>query len=133
MSETDKMFAGSIPQNYDRYLVPLIFESFAQDIAQRVAALSPRTILETAAGSGVVTAILPGQDPATPVHRCGDRGDEQETVLAGSDVVGDPHHLDGQRDQPARPVAVADQPHRRDRRQPEPGRGDCQPHRRLVR
>ena len=36
MSETDKMFAGSIPQNYDRYLVPLIFESFAQDIAQRV-------------------------------------------------------------------------------------------------
>ena len=41
MSETDKVFAGSIPENYDRYLVPLIFESFAQDIAQRVAALSP--------------------------------------------------------------------------------------------
>jgi ubiquinone/menaquinone biosynthesis C-methylase UbiE len=58
VSETDKMFAGSIPQNYDRYLVPLIFESFAQDIAQRVAALSPRTILETAAGSGVVTRAL---------------------------------------------------------------------------
>src|SRR3984957_9509958 len=58
MSEIDKMFAGSIPQNYDRYLVPLIFESFAQDIAQRVAALSPRTILETAAGSGVVTRAL---------------------------------------------------------------------------
>jgi hypothetical protein len=29
MSETDKVFAGSIPENYDRYLVPLIFESFA--------------------------------------------------------------------------------------------------------
>jgi ubiquinone/menaquinone biosynthesis C-methylase UbiE len=58
MSETDKVFAGSIPENYDRYLVPLIFESFAQDIAQRVAALSPRTILETAAGSGVVTRAL---------------------------------------------------------------------------
>ena len=39
-------------------LVPLIFESFAQDIAQRVAALSPSTILETAAGSGVVTRAL---------------------------------------------------------------------------
>src|ERR1700722_20127262 len=58
MCETDKVFAGWIPQNYDRYLVPLIFESFAQDIAQRVAALSPRTILETAAGSGVVTRAL---------------------------------------------------------------------------
>src|ERR1700693_4694074 len=58
MSEIDKMFAGSIPQNYDRYLVPLIFESFAQDIAQRAAALSPKAILETAAGSGVVTRAL---------------------------------------------------------------------------
>ena len=52
------MFAGWIPQNYDRYLVPLIFESFAEDIAQRVAALSPTTVLETAAGSGVVTRAL---------------------------------------------------------------------------
>jgi ubiquinone/menaquinone biosynthesis C-methylase UbiE len=58
MSETDKVFAGSIPENYDRYLVPLIFESFAQDIARRVGALSPTTILETAAGSGVVTRAL---------------------------------------------------------------------------
>jgi ubiquinone/menaquinone biosynthesis C-methylase UbiE len=58
MPETDKVFAGSIPENYDRYLVPLIFESFAQDIAQRVAALSPTTVLETAAGSGVVTRAL---------------------------------------------------------------------------
>jgi ubiquinone/menaquinone biosynthesis C-methylase UbiE len=58
MSETDRVFAGSIPENYDRYLVPLIFESFAQDIARRGAALSPKTILETAAGSGVVTRAL---------------------------------------------------------------------------
>jgi ubiquinone/menaquinone biosynthesis C-methylase UbiE len=57
MPEIDKLFAGSIPENYDRYLVPLIFESFAQDIAQRVAALSPSIVLETA-GSGVVTRAL---------------------------------------------------------------------------
>ena len=44
MSETDKLFAGSIPENYDRYLVPLIFESVAQDMAQRGAALSPATV-----------------------------------------------------------------------------------------
>jgi ubiquinone/menaquinone biosynthesis C-methylase UbiE len=58
MSEADKIFSGSIAENYDRYLVPLIFESFAADIAQRAAALSPVTVLETAAGSGVVTRAL---------------------------------------------------------------------------
>jgi ubiquinone/menaquinone biosynthesis C-methylase UbiE len=58
MSEIDKVFAGSIPENYDRFIVPLIFESFAQDLAQRIAALSPNAVLETAAGSGVVTRAL---------------------------------------------------------------------------
>jgi len=61
MSAVDKLFAGSIPQNYDRYMVPLIFESFARDLAQRAAALSPRDVLETAAGSGVVTRALAPQ------------------------------------------------------------------------
>ena len=51
MSETDKGFAGSIPEDYDRYLVPLIFEAFARDIAQRAAEVSPRSVLETAAGA----------------------------------------------------------------------------------
>ncbi len=58
MAETDKAFTGSIPENYDRYLVPLIFDSFADDLARRVAALSPLTLLETAAGSGAVTRAL---------------------------------------------------------------------------
>src|SRR4029078_9945622 len=58
MLETDKVFAGSIPENYDRYMVPLIFESFAADLAQRAASLSPRAVLENAAGTGVVTRAL---------------------------------------------------------------------------
>jgi ubiquinone/menaquinone biosynthesis C-methylase UbiE len=58
MSESDKVFAGSIPEIYDTYLVPLIFEAFANDLAERVAALDPATVLETAAGSGVVTRAL---------------------------------------------------------------------------
>jgi len=58
MSETDRVFTGSIAENYDRYLVPLIFESFARDMAQRAAGLSPSSVLETAAGSGVVTRAL---------------------------------------------------------------------------
>ena len=58
MLETDKVFAGSIPENYDRYMVPLIFEPYAADFAQRAATLSPSAVLETAAGSGVVTRAL---------------------------------------------------------------------------
>ena len=58
MSAGDKVFAGSIPGNYDRDLVPLIFESYARDISRRAAALSPKAVLETAAGSGVVTRAL---------------------------------------------------------------------------
>ena len=58
MLETDKSFAGSVPENYDRYMVPLIFEQYAADIARRAASLSPSAVLETAAGSGVVTRAL---------------------------------------------------------------------------
>jgi ubiquinone/menaquinone biosynthesis C-methylase UbiE len=58
MSEADQVFAGSVAENYDRYLVPLIFESFAEDLARRVASRAPCTILETAAGTGVVTRAL---------------------------------------------------------------------------
>ena len=58
MTESDKGFDGAIAEIYDTYLVPLIFEAYAKDIAERTAAFSPRTILETAAGSGVVTRAL---------------------------------------------------------------------------
>jgi ubiquinone/menaquinone biosynthesis C-methylase UbiE len=56
--ETDKVFSGSIPENYDRYMVPLIFEPYAADLARRVTVLAPNAVLETAAGSGVVTRAL---------------------------------------------------------------------------
>jgi ubiquinone/menaquinone biosynthesis C-methylase UbiE len=58
MTDTDKVFAGSIPDIYDEYLVPLIFETYAADLAQRVASGDPGAVLETAAGSGVVTRAL---------------------------------------------------------------------------
>src|SRR4249920_2059064 len=65
MSETDRLFAGSIPENYDRYMVPLIFEPFASDLAQRAASLSPSAVLEIAAGTGVVTrALAPKLSPS---------------------------------------------------------------------
>jgi SAM-dependent methyltransferase len=58
MRQVDKTFAGSIPALYDRYLVPLIFQRFADDLAGRVASRSPDAVLETAAGTGVVTRAL---------------------------------------------------------------------------
>jgi ubiquinone/menaquinone biosynthesis C-methylase UbiE len=58
MPERDDVFAGSIPKFYDTLMVPLIFEAYAVDMAERVAAFSPGAVLETAAGSGVVTRAL---------------------------------------------------------------------------
>src|SRR5258705_8614271 len=56
--DTDKMFAGSIPQLYESYLVPLIFEPYARDLAEQLAARSPTRVLEVAAGTGVVTRAM---------------------------------------------------------------------------
>jgi ubiquinone/menaquinone biosynthesis C-methylase UbiE len=64
MAATDKLFAGSIPEIYDRHLVPLIFESYARHLAERAAQLRPERILETAAGTGVLTRALTGRLPA---------------------------------------------------------------------
>jgi ubiquinone/menaquinone biosynthesis C-methylase UbiE len=58
MSDHDKVFEGNIPELYDAYLVPLIFEPFANDLARRIASLSPNDVLETAAGTGVLTRAL---------------------------------------------------------------------------
>ncbi len=60
----DSKFEGSIPQLYERYLVPLIFEPYAAEITRRVVALAPQRVLELAAGTGVVTRQLAQQLPA---------------------------------------------------------------------
>lgn len=67
MLEADKLFAGSIPEFYDRYMVPLIFEPYAEDLSRRAADLSPRAVLEIAAGTGVVTRALA---PKLPPEAC---------------------------------------------------------------
>jgi len=64
MAASDKIFAGSIPEVYDRFLVPLIFESCARDLAARLARAQPRDVLETAAGTGVLTRQFASQLPA---------------------------------------------------------------------
>ena len=63
MSAKDAAFSGSIPALYDEHLVPLLFEPYALDLAERVAELAPRHILETAAGTGAVTAAMAAAVP----------------------------------------------------------------------
>lgn len=52
------VFAGSIAEHYDRGLGPVMFADHARIMAERVAALGPRRVLETAAGTGIVTRAL---------------------------------------------------------------------------
>ncbi len=58
MAGSDTGFTGSIPELYDTLLVPMIFEQPAADLARRVAAAAPEAVLETAAGTGVLTRVL---------------------------------------------------------------------------
>lgn len=51
-------FEGAIPGTYERRLVPLLFRPYARDLARRLAQRHPRDVIETAAGTGVVTREL---------------------------------------------------------------------------
>lgn len=62
--QSDVLFTGSIPELYERFLVPLIFEPYGDDLAERVDGLGPRTVLEVAAGTGVVTRALSSRLPS---------------------------------------------------------------------
>lgn len=54
----DTVFAGSVPQLYQSLMVPLIFEPYAADLAQRLVGRDLSRVLEVACGTGVVTRAL---------------------------------------------------------------------------
>jgi len=56
--DSDKIFAGSIPELYDKHLVPLIFEPYAADLVERLASRPLARVLEIAAGTGVLTRAM---------------------------------------------------------------------------
>ncbi len=64
MTKQASNFIGSIPQHYDQFLGPRIFHGFADDLAGRVAELIPGSVLELAAGTGIVTRRLRDALPA---------------------------------------------------------------------
>jgi SAM-dependent methyltransferase len=57
-------FVGNIPQFYDQAMGPIIFADYAADMAGRAAAIRPARVLETAAGTGIVTRQLRNALPA---------------------------------------------------------------------
>jgi len=58
MSDNAASFVGNIPEHYDRGLGPVFFADFAEETAKRVAAFAPQRVLETSAGTGIVSRRL---------------------------------------------------------------------------
>lgn len=58
-------FTGSIPHDYEHGLGPVLFEDFARILADRVAAHGPHGVVETAAGTGILTRCLRDRLPPT--------------------------------------------------------------------
>ena len=50
-------FAGSVPENYERYLVPALFKPWAEDLVEMAALRSGDRVLDIACGTGIVARI----------------------------------------------------------------------------
>lgn len=81
-------FFGSVPENYDRYLVPWLFEPYAADLVARVPARDGLRVLEVAAGTGVVTRRLRETLPASATLVVTDLNDAM--VDYARDAIGRP-------------------------------------------
>ena len=51
-------FVGTVPENYERYLGPLMFQPYAQDLACRLLVGDQAQVLELACGTGILTSEL---------------------------------------------------------------------------
>lgn len=58
MNENRWSFSGSVPENYDRYLVPVFFAPYAEEVASRIRDATHGPVLETACGTGAGTRAL---------------------------------------------------------------------------
>ncbi|MFH9725461.1 class I SAM-dependent methyltransferase [Streptomyces sp. NPDC017254] len=76
--DADRRWSESMPAVYERYLVPTVFQPFAQDLAARAVALRPRHILELAAGTGILTSELLAVAPSAELTAT----DLNETMVA---------------------------------------------------
>lgn len=60
----DPAFEGTVPALFERFGVPMLFAPYVGDLVQRLGGLAEGRVLETAAGTGVVTRALLAGLPA---------------------------------------------------------------------
>ena len=58
MTDRHVAFVGDVPRNYDRYLGPVLFHGFADDLVARLEMKPGMRVLETACGTGIVSRRL---------------------------------------------------------------------------
>jgi SAM-dependent methyltransferase len=58
MKDLVNLYSGSVPALYDRYRGPVFFEPYARDLARHLHDVAQGSVLEIAAGTGIVTRIL---------------------------------------------------------------------------
>ena len=58
MQNPDGHYSGSVPELYDRYRGPVFFEPYGRELAGRLQYIAQGSVLEIAAGTGIVTRVL---------------------------------------------------------------------------
>jgi ubiquinone/menaquinone biosynthesis C-methylase UbiE len=87
MTDQNAAFVGSIPENYDRYLGPALFEPYAEDLAGRLELADGASLLEVACGTGIVTGRLRERFPGAKITATDLNGEMMEYAarkLAGA-------------------------------------------------
>lgn len=72
MPNSASQFVGDIPSHYDAGLGPNIFEGFAAGLVHRACDQHPLSVLELAAGTGIVSRMLRDQLPPEAMFTCTD-------------------------------------------------------------
>jgi ubiquinone/menaquinone biosynthesis C-methylase UbiE len=65
MDNKNAHFAGTIPAAYDRYLGPILFQPYAEDLAARLSVGANGSVLELACGTGILTRLLRDRLPGS--------------------------------------------------------------------
>ena len=67
IDEASRAWASDMSTVYDELLVPAVFRPYAEDLATRIARHRPQTVLELAAGTGVLTEALHSRLPSAEI------------------------------------------------------------------
>lgn len=63
MTKEIMRFTGNMPENYQRYLVPLLFEPYARHLVEVLHMIEEDSVLELACGTGALSRLLRGHLP----------------------------------------------------------------------